>query len=252
MEASKTSIITQTAPVLIIPDVIPPDLCRTLIDAWNEQSEESFMMVEQDDGGLRRMYDRETKARLDHFVTAPGILEELKIHVTERVCPAMRTAFRFDATRFEEFRVGCYDASTGGYFRPHRDDILEGVSHRLFALAVNLNAGQYEGGCLRFPEYGDNLFHPGSGGAVVFSGGLLHEVTPVVSGRRFALVTFLYGEKESQQRRAYYRRTMLGPELAALVHPGPAPRDGAIDPPGAIAAIDAMSRAHDEPATAPV
>lgn len=212
---SNRRIVTQTAPVLMIPDVIPRDLCQLLMAAWNESSEESFMMVEGEDGGLRRMYDRETKARLDHFITAPGILDALKHYLSEKVCPAIQTAFRFDVTRFEELRIGCYDASTGGYFRPHRDDILEGVSHRLFALAVNLNAGEYDGGYLTFPDYGNDVFQAPTGGAVVFSGGLLHEVTPITRGRRFALVTFLYGEKESRQRKAYYQRTLLGGDAGA-------------------------------------
>jgi hypothetical protein len=209
MTTIESKIVTQAAPVLIIPDVIPDEMRQKLIDIWHSGSEESFMMVEQTDGSLKRMYDREVKARLDHFIGESDLLDELKIHMTEKVCPAIQMAFRFDVTRFEEFRVGCYEASTGGYFKPHRDDILEGVSHRLFAITINLNVGEYEGGCLRFPEFGEDLYRAESGGAIVFSGRMLHEVTPVVSGRRFSLVTFLYGEKESQQRKAFYRRTML-------------------------------------------
>ncbi len=216
MDIPLQPVVNRTAPVLIIPDVIPPDLGRTLIDLWHAHSEESFMMVEQADGSLARMYDRDTKARLDHFIEDHAVLEALRLRFTEKVCPAIQEAFRFDVTRFEEFRVGCYDASTGGYFRPHRDDTLEGVAHRMFGIAISLNVGEYEGGCLAFPEHDNQLYRADSGAAVVFSGHMLHEVTPVVSGRRFALVTFLYGEKESRQRKAYYQRSLLGTEVPLL------------------------------------
>ena len=46
-------------------------------------------------------------------------------------------------------------------------------------MSLNLNAGEYEGGFLRFPEYGPNLYMPETGCAVVFSCSLLHEALAV-------------------------------------------------------------------------
>ncbi|HUB25447.1 MAG TPA: 2OG-Fe(II) oxygenase, partial [Tepidisphaeraceae bacterium] len=65
----------------------------------------------------------------------------------------------------------------------------------------------YEGGYLRFPEYGPNLYRPTGGGACVFGCSLLHEATDVTAGRRFVLLTFLYGEKEAKLREEYAKRT---------------------------------------------
>ena len=62
----------------------------------------------------------------------------------------------------------------------------------------------YEGGCLNFPEYGRQLYRPPAGGAVVFSSSLLHQVTDVTGGRRFALITFFFGEQEYRERKARY------------------------------------------------
>jgi predicted 2-oxoglutarate/Fe(II)-dependent dioxygenase YbiX len=59
---------------------------------------------------------------------------------------------------------------------------------------VNLNES-YDGGHLRFPEFGPHLYRPAPGGAVVFSCSHLHEVTRVTGGRRFALLSFLFGEE---------------------------------------------------------
>ena len=105
----------------------------------------------------------------------------------------LRKAFAFRATRFEGFKIACYDAAEGGHFRAHRDNLSPSTEHRRFALTLNLNDG-YEGGHLRFPEYGAYLYRPGAGGAVVFSGSHLHEALPVTRGKRYVLLSFLFGE----------------------------------------------------------
>ncbi len=65
---------------------------------------------------------------------------------------------------------------------------------------MNLNTGEYEGGELRFPEFGPRTYRAPSGGAVVFSCSLLHEALPVVKGRRYAYVPFLYDEAGEELR----------------------------------------------------
>src|SRR5690606_16138476 len=82
----------------------------------------------------------------------------------------------------------------GGYFRPHRDNRSFGTAHRRFAVSINLNAGDFDGGDLRFPEFGGRTYRPPTGGAVVFCCSLLHEATPVTRGRRYAFLPFLYDE----------------------------------------------------------
>ena len=41
---------------------------------------------------------------------------------------------------------------------------------------------QFEGGELRFPEFGDQRYRPANGTAIVFSSSLLHEALHVTSG----------------------------------------------------------------------
>ena len=69
-------------------------------------------------------------------------------------------------------------------------------------MTVNLNAGEYEGGDLVFPEYGRVTYRAPTGGAVVFSCSLLHEARPVTQGRRYAFLPFLYDEAAARQREA--------------------------------------------------
>jgi predicted 2-oxoglutarate/Fe(II)-dependent dioxygenase YbiX len=111
--------------------------------------------------------------------------------------PEIRKAFCFRATGFEGFKIGCYDASTGGFFKAHRDNLSPTTAHRSFALTLNLNE-DYEGGQLRFPEYGPQLYRPDAGAALIFSCSHLHEVMNVTAGRRFVLLSFLLGERDAR------------------------------------------------------
>ena len=90
----------------------------------------------------------------------------------------------------------------GGFFRAHRDNTTAGTAHRVFACTVNLNAEEYDGGDLRFPEYGARTYRAPTGGAVVFSCSLLHEAMPVTRGKRYAFLPFFYDEQKAQLREA--------------------------------------------------
>src|SRR6185503_17288459 len=119
--------------------------------------------------------------------------------VRRRLTPAIRHAFQFAATRMERYIVACYEAGSG-HFRPHRDNTTRGTAHRRFAVTINLNAGDYDGGDLRFPEYGARTYRAPTGGAVVFSCSLLHEATPVTRGTRYAFLPFLYDDEAARIR----------------------------------------------------
>jgi predicted 2-oxoglutarate/Fe(II)-dependent dioxygenase YbiX len=188
--------VTSQAPVLFVPRVIDAALCDRLIRLL-EQRGSVETGVEASSGGARgEVLDATYKRRRDHSVGDPVLLRELSAAVGRRVMPEIRKAFSFRATRFEGFKIACYDASTGGFFRAHRDNLSPSTAHRVFALTINLN-DVYEGGQLRFPEYGNQLYRPDTGGALVFSCAHLHEVLDVTEGQRFALLSFLYGEPAS-------------------------------------------------------
>lgn len=58
---------------------------------------------------------------------------------------------------------------------------------------MNLNDG-FDGREVGFPEYGSRTFKAPPGGAVVFSCSLLHRVTRVTRGQRYAFLPFLYDD----------------------------------------------------------
>ena len=70
--------------------------------------------------------------------------------------------------------------------------------HRRFAVSLNLNTGDYEGGCLRFPEFGPHLYVAPAGGAVVFSCSLLHEEATAVADS-FDKVTYAAVRREHNE-----------------------------------------------------
>src|SRR5262249_4528951 len=105
------------------------------------------------------------------------------------------------ATRMDRQIVSCYDSAFGGHFYRHRDNINAGAQHRRFAVTINLNKG-YDGGDLIFPEFGRRRYRAPYGGAIVFSCGALHELTPVTCGNRYASRASLYGEADAARRKA--------------------------------------------------
>lgn len=198
--------VIQQAPVLIISNVLSSDFCRELIQVWESEGNiDSGFMVDKD-GKTVPVLDYNHKIRRDHFLP-PRSARYARVREIfgRRVMPEIGKVFNFPATRMEEIKIACYDASTGGYFRPHRDNTTGGTAHRRFAMSLLLN-DEYEGGYLRFPEYGPHLYRPETGGAVVFSCSLLHEATDVTAGRRFVLLTFFYGESDARAREQYNRR----------------------------------------------
>ena len=181
------------APVLFIPRVLDAQQQDRLIDLAEREGDVETGVERFSEGSRREVLDAGYKRRRDHTVRDRDLLGELSSVVGRRVMPEVRKAFAFRATRFEGFKIACYDATTGGFFRAHRDNLTPSTAHRVFALTLNLNDA-YEGGQLRFPEYGNQLYRPDAGAALVFSCAHLHEVRDVTAGRRFVLLSFLYGE----------------------------------------------------------
>jgi predicted 2-oxoglutarate/Fe(II)-dependent dioxygenase YbiX len=95
------------------------------------------------------------------------------------------------------------------HFHRHRDNINAGALHRRFALSINLNK-DFEGGDLMFPEFGRKTYRPSEGGALVFSCGALHQVTPVTKGKRYAFLAFMYGEEDAAKREGNNSRLHAG------------------------------------------
>jgi peroxiredoxin/predicted 2-oxoglutarate/Fe(II)-dependent dioxygenase YbiX len=190
------------APILTLPRIFEPDFCAALIDYFKacEPSESGF--AANLDGRTIELINPQLKRRQDVTIEDPVLLEAIQSKLERRLFPMVKRAFGWQATEIERYLITRYGAHDQGFFSPHRDDVTAGTAHRKFAVTLNLNAEDYEGGELRFPEFGRRTYRPPTGGATVFSCALLHEATPVTAGTRYAVVPFLYDEAGAKVRRA--------------------------------------------------
>ncbi|HEY0598881.1 2OG-Fe(II) oxygenase [Brevundimonas sp.] len=201
-----------TAPVLLAPRIFEPAFCERLIALYREIGGTPSGFMREVEGVTTLMMNDQHKRRSDVLVEDEMLQKQVVARLTRRLLPQIEKAFNFKPTRIERYLVARYDAETGGFFRPHRDNTTKGTAHRRFAVSINLNA-DYEGGDLRFPEFGSRTYRPPPGGACVFSCSILHEATPVTRGERFAFLPFLYDEAAAKVREENLK--YLDPALTA-------------------------------------
>lgn len=190
------------APVLLVPRVLEPELCQHLIKLYEQRGGEESGFMREIGGKTVGVVDASHKRRSDYNIEDPELRRALMIRIHDRLAPMIQRAFQFRANRMERYIVACYDSASGGHFRAHRDNTTPGTAHRRFAVSINLNSEDFEGGDLAFPEFGSRLYRPPTGGAVVFSCSLLHEARPVTTGKRYAFLPFLYDDAAAELREA--------------------------------------------------
>jgi hypothetical protein len=186
-------------PVLIVPDVLSRADCRKLINIFAMQGQ---TYVEPGHGTLppgnsdykQKIPEYGRKDRIDHWIRQPETNAFIDDRLSRRLFPEIQKSFQYKITRREAYRIGSYEGERGGELHGHRDNTKPMVAHRRFACSINLNTEQFEGGELRYPEFGNQLYRPETGAAITFSCSLLHEPMHVTKGRRFVLLAFLYGE----------------------------------------------------------
>lgn len=198
-------------PLLWIPRVCSRAFCQELQDWWQAHGNVATGTVDsRADTDVAAQAAADIKRRRDHEIMDPALNGRLADLFRRRVVPEVAKAFQYAATRTTGFKIGCYfdERTTGGYFRPHRDNISPSTAHRRFAVSLLLNdPEEYEGGSLRFPEFGPREFRPRAGEALVFSCSLLHEVTDVRRGRRFVLLSFLTSKADTDAAQRHLAKT---------------------------------------------
>jgi predicted 2-oxoglutarate/Fe(II)-dependent dioxygenase YbiX/peroxiredoxin len=189
------------APIIILPDVFERQLCERLIAGYESTGGQPSGFMQDIGGKTTTRHDPGHKVRSDFEIQDEALRGALQHRVHQKVVPVIHKVHCFEATRMERYIVGCYDSESGGHFAPHRDNTTRGTAHRRFALSVNLN-DDFEGGEIGFPEYGPRRYKVPAGSAIVFSGSLLHTVSSVRRGRRYAFLPFLYDDAAARVREA--------------------------------------------------
>ena len=191
------------APVLVLPGLLDAALCRDIVAGFAAAATfESPVSGIGADGRAADRIDHDRKRRRDWLLDPETPLHARVVAALAHRCvPELDRAFQHQVAHGDRIIVARYD-SGAGHFRRHRDNAAPAVAFRQFALSVNLNTGAFEGGDLRFPEYDATPLRPGRGEGVVFSASLLHEVTDVTAGCRYALLTFLHDAAAERRRMA--------------------------------------------------
>jgi peroxiredoxin/predicted 2-oxoglutarate/Fe(II)-dependent dioxygenase YbiX len=187
------------APILILPDVFEPQFCRHLIGLYEKHGGQESGFMREADGKTIAVHDHGHKRRKDYLIEDEDLIKATQARIRRRILPEILKVHQFKVTRMERYIVSCYAAEDEAHFRAHRDNTTKGTAHRRFAVSVNLNS-EFDGGQVSFPEYGRRSFKPPPGGAVVFSCSLLHAVSNVTSGRRYAFLPFLYDDAAAKLR----------------------------------------------------
>jgi predicted 2-oxoglutarate/Fe(II)-dependent dioxygenase YbiX len=189
------------APVLVVPRVLEPELCAELIAMHRDgQAIQGPLIDHTDDGEMSKPYiDTDYRSTEQVRVDDPDLKARIEDRVRRRLAPEVFRSLRYHVGEIESYLVIAYDASDNGRFRVHRDN-LPPLQRRQFTFAINLNSEDYDGGELRFPEYGTETFRPPTGGAIVFASSLLHEVTLLTSGQRYVIVAFFVDRPRPESR----------------------------------------------------
>jgi len=191
LESEPPRVCASNAPVLIVPNVLSRETCKALIAHFEGSPHRPGLMASVRDGAPAAKLDEGKKRRRDIELTAETPLHgEIVRVLAQRCAPEIKRAFQFDALYADRILIARYD-DTGGYFKRHRDNLTPQTAFRQFAISINLNTDEYEGGELLFPEFNDHRYNPPTGGAIIFSASLLHEAAPVTLGRRYVALSVL-------------------------------------------------------------
>lgn len=191
------------APILIVPNALDPEDCRTLIERY--ESTDAFRVAKPapGEGGDYKfaVADYNRQDRIDHVIQDQALLQRLDQRLQERVIPQIAKAFAFPVTRRETLHIARYRGAREGIHIGHRDNTQPATAYRRFALSISLNT-DYEGGELVFREYSGKGYRGDVGTAFVFSSALLHEIEETTKGTRYNLISHLFNDASVQQAQA--------------------------------------------------
>jgi peroxiredoxin len=180
-------------PVLVLPRMLSLEDCAFLAEIWRrnvpEYPTDGFTNAgtRREAGDFKVVHGGSYGRAIEYIVQDESLQRFIDGRLRRRLLPEIKKVFQATGLKREGYRIAGYEARDGGYLNPHRDNSIPTNVNRRFTMTINLNAGEYDGGELRFREYGEQLYAVDRGTAIVWSAGLLHEVLPITRGRRLVL-----------------------------------------------------------------
>lgn len=178
--------VSMHAPVLIAPRIFEPEFCERLVALHQAKGDRGA------DGA---------KTRWDVLVDDPELQTAMRERLQRRLFPLIARSLGFAAAQVAGDLVCCFDAQDSATLQAQRDSTALGSARGALACSINLNA-DFIGGDLRFAEFGRKTYRAPAGGAIVYSCALLHEITPLARGRRYAFQSLLFDAADANARAA--------------------------------------------------
>lgn len=167
--------------------VFPPDFCDNVIESslkYPEHNASTFNNSTEHRSSIVRWIDRELS---------------LKRILADYVAEANANAFWFDIMhQISELQFTEYHASQNGKYDWHHDIdwTADHAYDRKLSMSVQLSdPNSYDGGEFEFSEVTNPVNFKTRGSVLVFPSYLQHRVTPVTSGVRYSLVSWIRGPR---------------------------------------------------------
>ena len=192
-----------TAPVLIVPRVFDFQLCDVLVQFYDKLGGEDSGFLLDDDG---KTVDASSiigsSAATISSLRIRNLREAIRSQIVRRLVPADRAVFPVPGHADGPlYRRLLRQRRRRAFLSPSRQRQCRRAASPL------RRHHQPQQGLRRlrsraFRNSARRAYRAPRGGAVVFSCGALHQVTPVTRGRRYAFLAFLYGEADAALREA--------------------------------------------------
>ena len=186
--------ITTQAPLLVVPDVLDPEQCAELIAVWEQQGHSQTGVESSTGGGRAEQHNAQLEAPPRPRRGGPAAQPRAGHH--DRSSGPARAV--------QGVRV------PGEPLRGLQDRLLPGVRPRVLqrpprqpqsrdrAPSVRAHPQpqrRLPGRSAALPRVRPELYRPAAGAGLLFSCSHLHEVLEVTAGRRFVLLSFLFGDE---------------------------------------------------------
>lgn len=117
--------------------------------------------------------------------------------ITDCILNLNHNFFRFDIEKIETLQFTEYCSSYKGFYQRHVDTAHHSVGFRKLSFSIQLtDDNDYEGGDVLFHNNAEpDVARRNQGSLSMFPSYLMHEVTPVTKGRRYAIVGWVWGPR---------------------------------------------------------
>jgi len=181
-------------PWVYLDGVFSPEECNTIITLGDSIPRKPAKIFSEDSGAVNLNIRKNSVSwinsnNLDHhwiFSKCAGALHSLN-----------QQFYKFDIDYIECLQYTIYD-QLNDYYTDHIDNLVNGVHYRKLSFSIQLDDPNNYEGCDLIIKYGsdnyiNNEIKRKKGTMIVFPSFMLHEVTPLLQGKRRSLVGWACG-----------------------------------------------------------